>query len=76
MSSTNATGSNPFFRRRTLAQRQADARFSAACDALAAALENERQNPSPELRRAREAAEKVWEEARNARDQAKNTTFR
>ena len=67
------TTANPdlFFRRRTPAQQQADIRFSKACDELAVALDIERHYPTPESRRARRAAEKAWEAARQARDQAR-----
>lgn len=66
-----AERSEHFFQRRTPEQQRADARFSAACDTLAAALEAERQMPTPTNRKARQAAEKDWEAARRARDQAR-----
>jgi hypothetical protein len=67
---------NAVFRRRTLEQQRADERFSKACDELAVALEIERQYATPESRKARRAAEKAWEAARQARDRARMLSVR
>jgi hypothetical protein len=71
MTSKPTANADLFFRRRTPAQQQADSRFSKACDELAIALDIERHHPTPENRKARRAAEKAWEAARQARDQAR-----